>query len=293
MRGGVACDGSESYLRPMPRAVAPVAPSPCEAAHEPASYEHMFAWPRVALRSTPPLGRASAFAETVRRAVLGPRAADERLDERELCRRGGFLLEEATLHAAEGRLEALLLPHAGDRFRVVVDTEPRGGWARVAPERRAELHRHRLRFRVAHEVGHTLFYDRSGERPRPLVDPCSAQEAFCDEFARALLIPHAYAASLPPTAEAVVELHRRFDVSVELACRALARAHEGRAKVALAVTGDADGCSLQWSSHERDPRDRVAVLESIRRRVRRRASLAAGVTAVELSPRRQLVVVVA
>jgi hypothetical protein len=251
----------------------------------------MFEWPLLALSTTPRPARAAALANVVRRAVLGDDAAGARLDERELCRRGGFLLEEARLHAAEGRLEALLFPHPGNRFRIIVDTEPVGGWSKVPSESREELRRHRLRFRVAHEVGHTLFYDRSGAQPRPLVATSPGQETFCDEFARALLVPVSYVAALPPTADAVIELHRRFDVSVELACRALAHAHRGRLRVVLAITGALDGWRLQWASHEHGSAERLAALEAIRWRVRGRGPVADGVSAVELPQRRQLVVV--
>jgi len=247
----------------------------------------MFAWPQIALRSTPPVEHAPAFAELIRRAAMGPAAATERLDDDALCRRGGLVLEEATLHAAQGRLEALLFPCAGDRFRVVVDPEPRGGWDRVAPERRAELRRHRLRFRLAHEVGHTLFYDRSAPRPRPLVGTSPTQEAFCDEFARALLIPPVYAATLAPTAISVVDLHARFDVSVELACRALSQAHRGQLDVTLAVTGVSSRPTVQWTSRV----DGVGEWAAALRALRRRAVQAAGVTAIELPHRNQVVVV--
>lgn len=247
----------------------------------------MFPWPGL-LRSTPSARDAGEVADAVRLATMWRAAATGRLDEHALCRRGGFVLEEAKLHAAEGRLEALLFPWEGDRFRIVIDSEPRGGWDRVEPERRAELRRHRLRFRLAHEVGHTLFYDRSGSRPRSVVRPSAAQEVFCDEFARALLVPLGYASALPATADSVVDLHRRFDVSVELACRALARAHRGRLDVSVAVINRDGDLRLQWSSSQRDLHGRLDV---ICRRIRRGLTLAADITAVELARRRQFVVV--
>jgi hypothetical protein len=47
----------------------------------------------------------------------------------------------------------------------------------------------RIPFRIAHELAHTLFYDWD-ERPPPMMGSAGssrAAEAFCDEFAQALL----------------------------------------------------------------------------------------------------------
>jgi hypothetical protein len=58
------------------------------------------------------------------------------------------------------------------------------------------------------------------------------EEEWCDEFARWLLVPTAAAGAEPTTAASVFRLQRRFDVSLEVAARALAGVHE-KATVAV------------------------------------------------------------
>lgn len=54
----------------------------------------------------------------------------------------------------------------------------------------ARSNRSRWRFSVAHELGHTFFFDRSGERPRRLPRTAtSGEEKFCNGFAAELLCP--------------------------------------------------------------------------------------------------------
>ena len=97
----------------------------------------------------------------------------------------------------------------------------------------ATIARHRLRFRVCHELGHTFFYERHPDQGPHRREPCGEkEERWCDDFARELLIPHNYAAQLPTRASSAFELHRRFNTSLEVAARALASAH-GKAQMAL------------------------------------------------------------
>ena len=53
------------------------------------------------------------------------------------------------------------------------------------------------------------------------------QEAFCDTFSRALLVSPRAAVAAQPTADAVVRLSKRFDVSLQVAGRALSAALYG------------------------------------------------------------------
>jgi hypothetical protein len=181
---------------------------------------------------------------------MGPDSLAAPLDIERLCRRGRFDLEEVSLHGAEGKLQALLFPAARDRFSILVDTEPPGGWANVDPVMRPTLHDHRLRFRVCHEVAHTFFFDRSGPVPRPLAGPSARQERFCDGFASKILIPPKAIASLPASAASVVELHEQFRVSLEVATRAFAAVHRD-ALMALYVTRGDDPPVLQWTNRPR------------------------------------------
>jgi IrrE N-terminal-like domain len=113
-----------------------------------------------------------------------------------------------------------------DLFHLQVDPEPAEGWGEAAPSQRWATARHRLRFRVGHELGHTFFYERrKGQGPRRAWRWSSAEEEWCDEFARWLLVPASAARSLSATADSVFRLQRRFDISLEVAARALAGAH--------------------------------------------------------------------
>jgi hypothetical protein len=121
--------------------------------------------------------------------------------------------------------------------------------------------RHRRRQRIAHELGHTLFYRACGEgRPRRTAAAGRPEEErFCDEFARALLVP------VPDgdvTAQTVVALQQSYDVSLEVAARVAATA-PGQPTVGLWWwrAGDPATTPLlaQWVSDERLAR-RVGVV---------------------------------
>jgi len=191
-------------------------------------------WPHHPLTVVPPLREATTLAGAVRTAVQGLRKASQPiLDLARLAELGGFDIEERELSARRGMQEAMLIPRKPDRFVICVDPEPPGGWAKVDAGVQAPLRRHRMRFRIAHEIGHSFFYSRSGTEPERCVGDSELQEAFCDEFARALLVPEQITARSRVTAAAVWRVHRRFDVSVEVAARALAASWRGRAEVVI------------------------------------------------------------
>jgi hypothetical protein len=151
------------------------------------------------------------------------------------------------LSAARGMQEAMLIPLDHDRFAITVDPEPTGGWSSLPSRLRDEVYRHRMRFRVCHELGHTFTYWRRGKVPaRHLLDS-PRQEAFCDAFARALLVPAPVAAATSFSPGGVLRLHRRHDVSLEVAARAMASAHRRRVALWFAPPGR-DELSLQWAS---------------------------------------------
>lgn len=206
------------------------------------------AWPRIALSRVPAQHDAARIAATIRSAlVLGRSDVDPLPDFRRICRAGGFEVSQTTLSAASGQQEALLIPMKGNRFGICVDPVPSGGWSRVRPAVRSELRRHRHRFRVAHEIAHSFFYDRTADRPRRLLVGSSEEELFCDEFARALLLPVAAVRSRPPAPASVFPLHRDYVVSVEVAARAMAAAYRGT-RAALWYQHPRDGWVLQWSN---------------------------------------------
>jgi hypothetical protein len=112
---------------------------------------------------------------------------------------------------------------------------------------RRELKRHRLRFRIAHELGHTFFYSRAGKEPRRGLFDSPAQEEFCDTFARELLVPRHCAKRVKRSPEALLRLQARCDVSLKLAARAVSAA-QPEASVALWFIDPEQEVALQWAS---------------------------------------------
>jgi len=176
------------------------------------------------------------------RQVAGPLR-----DLRAVCRVAGVTYSQDVLGGTDGLIEAMLVPLSGDRFGIAVDPTPRGGWLTVPPAVRRDLRRHRVRFRVAHELGHTFFYAREGERPRRIVPDSPRQEAFCDTFARSLLVSPRSASTVVPSAAAVLKLAREFDVSVEVAARAVSSAHPD-VEVGVWWWPTDGGPEIQWRS---------------------------------------------
>jgi hypothetical protein len=62
----------------------------------------------------------------------------------------------------------------------------RGGFQVLVSE---TLESNRARVAIAHELAHTLFYDRQTEAPKRLIAPSNAEEHFCADLARRLLAP--------------------------------------------------------------------------------------------------------
>ncbi len=204
-------------------------------------------WPRLSLSQVPALTDAAAMATEIRALVLPTRPSSPLQGFTRIAQAGRFVISQETLSAALGQEEALLIPLDGDRFSICVDPTPSGGWARIKPRLRRELRRQRHRFRVAHEIAHTLFYDRGGERPRRRFPGSDQEEAFCDEFARSLLVPRAVARKCGLTPSAVFSLHSSYDVSVEVAARAIAAAQPG-VEVAVWYEDPNHALLLQWSN---------------------------------------------
>jgi IrrE N-terminal-like domain len=133
---------------------------------------------------------------------------------------------ERDLAAAAGGSEALLIPMPGNRFRIAVDPTPRSGWDDYEIPARSDVTRHRMRFRVGHELGHTLFYERvDGEMPSRTHGSSRQEEAFCDRFARGLLLPD-NALRRCRRADRLLQIQREYDVSLEVVLRALGEVQE-------------------------------------------------------------------
>ncbi len=204
-------------------------------------------WPETTFDRVPPLSFAHELAARVRDATVGMAWRHSPLsDLSAIYSHGPFAVEQTTLRGAARGLQGLLIPEPDGLFRVLVDPEPPGGWEEVEPWIRSDLERHRARFLVAHEIAHSFFYERHAEGIRRRAAASVEQEEFCDEFARALLLPPAAAAAAELTASEIVRLHREYDVSVELAARALAAAHGRRVACWVMVIPHQGPPLAQW-----------------------------------------------
>jgi hypothetical protein len=166
---------------------------------------------------------ARRAAHAVREAVFGTRRADAPLcDLSDAVHLARAEVVDRDLAAGGDGCQALLIPLRADRFRIVVDVTPRDGWAGVAASVRGEVADHRRRFRVGHELGHTFFYSRKPDAlPRRILEGSDREERFCDEFARALLLPTRVAKECR-SLKGLVRVQARYAVSLELAARTLA-----------------------------------------------------------------------
>ena len=165
---------------------------------------------------------------------IGP-TADSALDLSAALIVGGFRLD-TTDCVARGGPQALLQPAYNHGFRVCVDPTPRSRDGAGRMMLTQATRRHRTRFLTAHEIGHSFFYDRAAEQPRrifPVGD--FGEEDFCSEFARSLLVPPSAVTSSGATAAGIFSLATVFDVSAEVAARAVASMHPSRPFVALAL----------------------------------------------------------
>ena len=148
-----------------------------------------------------------------------------RVDFAAVCDAFGVALRVAELEGRGGGREAMLVPLQENRFGIIVDPTPRGGWSLVPQPVRHDLRRHRLRFRLGHELAHTFFYARrAGQTPRRRLFDSDQQEDFCDRFSRSLLVSRRRIADMEPSVEGLLSLQQACDVSLEVAARAAAAA---------------------------------------------------------------------
>jgi hypothetical protein len=128
-------------------------------------------WPRPALWAVP---TAKTAARLARQVAASQEAA---WDPIVIVRALGIPVHLETLEAAEGNTEAMLLPDIDHRFVIICDP-----WVPPGDDER-------VRFRIAHELAHTLFYDWDHQYPRMTGSSGTSPsgELFCDQFAGALL----------------------------------------------------------------------------------------------------------
>lgn len=204
----------------------------------------------VRLDHVPPLGAVADVASEVRRS-WGLRPTS-RLNLDRVCARLRIEVSVVSMGVPSGGAQGFLIPTLEGGFRIEVDPEPARGWDSVAAPLRKPVARHRTRFLIAHELSHILFFEPSPRGPRRLVPDGPRQERFCDELARALLVPPQAAAETGFTPEAVVSLQRHFDVSMEVALRSVAQTAEDHGKgVAWLLLHRRGEVLVQWTSADR------------------------------------------
>jgi hypothetical protein len=186
---------------------------------EPESPPHLAAFPRperYAPRSR--FEPADRHAEAFRN--LHGISESQPFDVMAIIEERGWHVVRRSLGAAQGGLQAGIVPSRRTEFRITVDSEPTPTevWEyslRPAEEVRQVLERSRL----AHELGHTLFYrlpNRSGETSPVRLAPSSGpEEAFCDRFAATLLVPSSAArTAVRSGADHVLQVARHFAAPV-------------------------------------------------------------------------------
>lgn len=174
-------------------------------------------WPRKFFARVPELVESSELAVSVRQAAFGSSDGGSWCDLRKVCLVGGFNLQKTKFVGNRSSHDALLVPKDNGSFVILVDPN------RDDRPIRWDTERQRLRFRVAHEIGHSFFFDRTKFPAERVLAPSREEEIFCDNFASELLVPHTVARKYTCGPSSVFDIHDTFEVSVEASARALGR----------------------------------------------------------------------
>jgi hypothetical protein len=154
-------------------------------------------------------------------------------DIESICKKSGFVVKQISLSDSGASYEALLIPKLNGNFEILVD--PKVGLTNNSDENGllSAVKLRRFRFRVAHEIGHSFFYDRTKKPPSRIFPLSKSEEHFCDQFASALLLPIDMLKTLPINAPTILALRNEFVVSAHVAAMALARYHPNCTIMAL------------------------------------------------------------
>ncbi len=125
-------------------------------------------WSQPAFRWIPPLWRAEEMAETI--VSVTPAT-----DVFELAEELDIPIRFCELDAKRGGLQACLVPNFDHPFEILCDT-----WSEPAQD-------DPIPQRIAHELGHTFFYDWTKCPPMHVTRPSIEEEEFCDRFAERLI----------------------------------------------------------------------------------------------------------
>ena len=174
-------------------------------------------WPKAYFARVPKLDTSSDLALAVRDMVFGIGHETIPCDFHKVCDAGGFKLRTTKFRSNRSAHDALLIPRRDGTFVILVDPN------REELSIGQDTKRHRLRFRIAHEIGHSFFFNRTICPPERVFAPSQEEEAFCDNFASALLVPKTALDRYRCEPRSVFDIHETFELSVEAAARALTR----------------------------------------------------------------------
>lgn len=181
-------------------------------------------WPAVTLREVD-IRLARSLACEVRGAVIGGFGArPHAVSLKRVCEAGLFRVVRT---AKTGDRDAYLVPRSTAGFDVVV---------RDGVERTKALARRRLRFALAHEVGHSFFFNRRLVPHDRVCEWTDSEELFCNRFASELLVPSAEVSDLPWTPGSLRLIRDRYDVSLQAAAMSAVVHHPGAIAIALRET---------------------------------------------------------
>lgn len=223
----------------------------------------MTAWSGIELDCAPRFDDAEKLAARIRHALVDETRA---LVVRYACEAARVRVLKHPLRVGQRRRTAMLVPTKRG-FTALVDSAL---WRDAAT---SEPGRRHLRFVLAHELGHTLFY-RPGSPPTRTGLPGRPEERFCHQFATWLLVPLAAAQRAPLDPEGLYALAGRYDVSLRAAAWAVARARPELTVLWLRRAehprrGGEEAMRVQWGASTRF----VAVGESFKSKL---AALAPG-----------------
>jgi IrrE N-terminal-like domain len=187
-------------------------------------------WPHRTLLEVPATDVARTLAQRVRERLLPDPYARCSLDR--ICQAGRFRYRVEELPPGRHRGEAMMLALASGDFLITVNPEAPG------PIRDETTRRRRLRFRIAHEIGHSFFYDRSQRPARRVLPPSQQEEDFCQQFASALLVPPEPVKAYARDSASLIAIREKFDVSLNAAAWALVNS---QSQLAIAL--------LEWRDH--------------------------------------------
>lgn len=205
-------------------------------------------WPDYCFKAPPPAAIIVDLADTIRRKSLGvARGALIPCDLDSVCTAGGFTTQWSQAQSEDQSPQARLIPKEDDGFRIIITLAK--GFTRASLSSDQEL-RQTCRFLIAREVGRSFFFDRTAHPPAKLATASAAEEAFCDAFAADLLVSPSVFNKYTATPGSILQLHRNYDVSVEVSAWVATRRWQDVCIAGLLATdtsaGWTGGLKVQW-----------------------------------------------